>query len=164
MKYSIFWVVIISCFIIGIREVNYLIFLCGIIFNLYIIITNYYSEYFFNLFLPSTYSQEISYKIQKGYIVYFSGGSSIYYPCIDFIYDIDRQEYKHHFSYDVRFFSPNVKDVESFVLSLDKIKLYHSPKNPEICFPIKPLNKAMVREKYYLICLFFIQILSFIFI
>lgn len=164
MKYSIFWVVIISCFIIGIRELNYLIFLCGIIFNLYVIITNYYSEFFLNLFLSSTYSQELSYKIKKGYIIYFSGGSPIYHPYIDFIYKVNNQDYKSHFSYDVRFFSPDIKDVESFVLSFDKIKIYYSPKNPKVCFPIKPLNKTMARERCYLICLFLIQILSLIFI
>ncbi|ELA09184.1 hypothetical protein MOMA_02215 [Moraxella macacae 0408225] len=164
MKYSIFWVITISCFVIGIRELNYLIFLCGIIFNLYVIITNYYSEFFLNLFLSGSYSQELMYKIQKGHIIYLSGGSSIYYPCIKFIYEINNKKYKGNFSYDVRFFSPDINDAESFATSLNRIKFYYSPKNHKICFPIKPLNKAMVKEKYYLICLFLIQILGLIFI
>lgn len=157
MKYAIFCVIILSCLIIGIKEKNCLMYIFGLIFNLYILLKNHYIKYILNMFFSEGRTSQFIFQIKKDSLIFLSGGSLIYYPCIQLEYQINSKSYQKQFSYDVRFFSPDIKDVENFFLSLKNIKFYYYDKYPKFIFIIKPLNKAMVREKYYLTILLIIQ-------
>lgn len=162
MKYMLFCITTISLFLSAIKS-EFLIFNYILIsFLIYLLLKENIVIFTIKRFWYKKKTLKLGYSLHTKYLVSFSFTTGTAVPKFNFYYTVDNKAYEGFFTYDVRFFNAE-KDTITFCEEVKQIDFFYNPNNPKRYFVIKPKNGVMVREKYYLLFLFAMAIVSLIY-